>query len=93
LFAYPIQWSSLDTHEVIRLQLSNWIVKKIIEYLGEEEESLTQFIVTKLTSHCSPHELMEELNMVLDEDAEPFVMKLWRMLIYYSLKIQYTNTA
>jgi len=24
--------------------------------------------------------------MVLDEAAEPFVLKLWRMLVYYSVK-------
>jgi hypothetical protein len=93
LFAYPINWQSLDAHQVINAQLSNWIVKKIIEYLGVEEESLTKFIVSKLLSHCQAHELMEELNMVLDEDAENFVMKLWKMLIYYSLKIQYTGSA
>lgn len=93
LFAYPINWQSLDMHHVINAQLSNWIVKKIIEYLGEEEESLTKFILSKLLSHCQAHELMEELNMVLEEDAENFVMKLWKMLIYYSLKIQYTGSA
>lgn len=63
-----------------------WIVKKIVEYLGEEEESLTAFVVGKLDASCRPAELVAELSMVLDQDAEQFVLKLWRMLIYYSLK-------
>jgi len=86
LFAYAIDWSALESQEIITKQLSSWIVKKIIEYLGEEEESLTMFIISKLQSRCSAEELIEELNMVLDADAEQFVMKLWKMLVFYSLK-------
>lgn len=85
LFAYPIQWTVIDKHDVVRAYLHKWIVKKIVDFLGEEETSLTSFIESKLVSHCRPEELVEELTMVLDEDSEGFVMKLWRMLVYYSL--------
>jgi len=53
---------------------------------GEEEESLTDFIVSKLQNRRPPDEILEELSVVLDDDAEQFVVKLWRMLVYYSLK-------
>ncbi len=86
MFAYPINWAIIERHGLIESTMRAWIVKKIIEYLGEEEESLTTFIVSKLSVGCQPSELMDELSMVLDEDAEQFVLKLWRMLIYYSIK-------
>jgi hypothetical protein len=38
--------------------------------------------MTKLQRRCPPGALLTELTAVLDDDAEPFVVKLWRMLIY-----------
>lgn len=40
----------------------------------------------KLQSRCRAEDLLEELSVVLDDAAEPFVLKLWRMLVYYSVK-------
>ena len=69
--------------------MRQWVAKKVQEYLGEEEDSLCEFILSKLRAHCAPQELLEELLLVLDEDAAaPFVLKLWRMLVYYSIKNQ-----
>ena len=56
-------------------------------YTGETEAALTEFILTKLTSQCTPEALQEEMTAVLDDDAETFVIKLWRMLIFSILKI------
>lgn len=88
LFVYPIDWGVIERAGIIASTMRGWIVKKVAEYLGEEEESLTAFIVGKLDANCRPAELVQELSMVLDEDAEQFVLKLWRMLVYYSLKGQ-----
>ena len=30
----------------------------------------------------------EEVQAVLDKDTEPFVSNLWRMIVFYQLKIQ-----
>eukprot|EP01038_Epipyxis_sp_PR26KG_P008587 gene8587-11602_t len=89
LFAYELNWNAIEKHKIISNTMKSWVVKKIVEYLGEEEESLTTFIIMKLNSRCQPQELLEELSMVLDEDSEQFVLKLWRMLIFYSLKVQH----
>lgn len=72
--------------QIVDGTIKNWVVRKIIEYLGEEEATLTDFIITKLKSRCPPNELLTELAAVLDEDAETFVIKLWRMLIFSMLK-------
>lgn len=91
LFAQPVQWALLHKQNVIQGHLREWIVKKIVEYLGEEEESLTSFIVDKLQQPqgIAATELQEELTMVLDADSETFVVKLWKMLMVYSLKCEH----
>jgi RNA-binding protein 25 len=86
VFAYPIDWLKADRIDVIDKSMKPWIQKKVVEYLGEEEETLISFILSKLKSHCSPENLLKELEAVLEEDTEPFVIKLWRMLIFMLLK-------
>ena len=64
-----------------------WLRKKTVEFLGEEEETLIAFILGKMKRRCHPNEILEEVEQVLDDDAQPFVIKLWRMLLY-NIKIQ-----
>jgi RNA-binding protein 25 len=62
--------------------LKSWVNKKIAEYIGGEEETLLEFVVGKVSLHCAPQALVEDLKEVLNEDAEIFVVKLWRMLLF-----------
>jgi RNA-binding protein 25 len=59
-----------------------WINKKIAEYIGEEELALLDFICNKLQSKSSAQSILDDVAMVLDEEAEVFVVKMWRLLIY-----------
>lgn len=54
LFAYKINWQVVEAHNIIQSKMRPWIVKKIIEYLGEEEKTLTEFILTKLEQRALP---------------------------------------
>lgn len=54
LFAFPINWQIVESHNIIQSKMRPWIVKKIIEYLGEEEKTLTEFILTKLGQRAPP---------------------------------------
>lgn len=54
LFAYEINWQVVEAHNIIQSKMRPWIVKKIIEYLGEEEKTLTEFILTKLGQRSPP---------------------------------------
>ena len=54
LFSYAVDWKSLETRQVIDKTMRPWVSRKMIEYLGEEEESLTAFIVQKLKARCLP---------------------------------------
>jgi len=43
-------------------------------------------VVEKVGEHLSAKDMVGELEPVLDNEAEPFVIKHWRMLIYETLK-------
>jgi len=82
LFAIEIDWTLIDKNKIIDKKMKPWVVKKIVEYLGEEEKTLIDFIMGKITSHTPPAEMLVQLSPVLDEEAEIFVVKMWRMLVY-----------
>ena len=69
--------------------MRSWVTKKIIEYLGEEEKTLIDFILSKITSHTPPHEVLEQIGLVLDDEANTFVLKMWRMLVFEMLTVQH----
>lgn len=66
--------------------MRSFVDKKIQENLGESVPSLVEFVIGKLQLHYSPEELVSDLVAVLDEDAEIFVSKCWRMLIYEMIR-------
>uniref|UniRef100_G3PJW5 RNA binding motif protein 25b n=1 Tax=Gasterosteus aculeatus aculeatus TaxID=481459 RepID=G3PJW5_GASAC len=81
LFLYPLDWSMVDTTLMDR-RVRPWINKKIIEYIGEEEATLVDFVCTKVMAHSLPQSILDDVATVLDEEAEVFIVKMWRLLIY-----------
>ena len=69
-------------HKIIERKMKPWVTKKILEYLGEEEKTLIDFIMGKIAGHTAPGEILQQLALVLDEEADMFVLKMWRMLVY-----------
>lgn len=41
-----------------------WINKKIIEYIGEEEATLVDFVCSKVMAHSSPQSILDDVAMV-----------------------------
>lgn len=68
--------------ERIHEKMRPWIGKKIAEFLGEEESTLVDFILQSMLKHDSAEKMLELLDPLLDEEAELFVLKMWRMLIF-----------
>ena len=81
LFAYNIDWDLVDG-QLMEKRIRPWVNKKIAEYIGEPEPTLTDFICTKVLAGSAPKAILEDVQMVLDEEAEVFVVKMWRLLIY-----------
>ena len=81
LWTYSIKWSFLD-NTIVDSKLGPFLKTKIAEFIGEEDAVLFQFVLDKIRSHSSAQSILDELLPVLDDEAEPFVMRLWHMVIY-----------
>lgn len=81
LFEYPIDWDLVD-NPLMEKRIRPWVNKKISEYIGEPEPTLTDFICSKVLAGSRPDAVLEDVRMVLDEEADVFVVKMWRLLIY-----------
>ncbi|KAL6883150.1 hypothetical protein HDV57DRAFT_509362 [Trichoderma longibrachiatum] len=83
LWAWEVKWEFMDD-AVVRDKLRPFVEKKIVEYLGVQEEMLVEAVEEHLRKHGSAGELVEELEGALDDEAEDLVKKLWRMLIFFT---------
>uniref|UniRef100_A0A0B7AI40 PWI domain-containing protein n=3 Tax=Arion vulgaris TaxID=1028688 RepID=A0A0B7AI40_9EUPU len=81
LYAYTVDWDIVDQN-LMDKRIKPWVTKKIIEYIGEEEPTLTEFICQKVVAKSTPQSIQNDVAMILDEEAEVFVVKMWRLLVY-----------
>lgn len=63
--------------------LKQYVTSRIVDYLGEEESTLIEFIMKELSKEggCTTMSLLEEMKMVLDEECEDFVLSLYRKMM------------
>ncbi|KAM0273874.1 hypothetical protein ACHAQH_008169 [Verticillium albo-atrum] len=83
LWKWDVQWEHLDD-SIIREKLRPFVEKKIVEYLGVQEELLVEVVEEHLRKHGKPEDLVEELRGALDDEAEDMAKKLWRMVIFFT---------
>lgn len=87
LFSYEINWAVYDKND-LHERMRPWISKKITEFLGEEETTLVDYIVSTTREHVDASEVLHRLQTILDDEAEMFVLKMWRMLIFEIKKVE-----
>ncbi|XP_042445350.1 RNA-binding protein 25-like isoform X1 [Zingiber officinale] len=87
LFVYEINWDVYDKHQ-LHERMRPWISKKITEFLGEEEATLVDYIVSCIKDHVQASTMLEMLQSILDDESEMFVLKMWRMLIFEIKKVE-----
>ncbi|KAL4764824.1 uncharacterized protein BDW70DRAFT_170143 [Aspergillus foveolatus] len=83
LWKWEIKWEFVD-ESVVSEQLKPFVEKKIVEYLGVQEQMLVDVVEEHVRKRGNPQELVEQLEEALDEEAEVLVRKLWRMIIFFS---------
>ncbi|KAG6007249.1 hypothetical protein E4U43_000341 [Claviceps pusilla] len=83
LWNWDVKWDYMDD-SVVRDKLRPFVEKKVVDYLGVQEEMLVEAVEEHLRKHGTAPALVEELEGALDEDAEDLVKKLWRMVIFFT---------
>ncbi|KAL6601200.1 hypothetical protein U3516DRAFT_802251 [Neocallimastix sp. 'constans'] len=83
LWKWDIQWKYIDDI-LLKEKIIPFVGKKIKEYFGVEEKDMVDFIIDYIKNYKNAEQLYNELKPALDEEAEVFVMKIWRMLIFES---------
>ena len=63
LFAYQLDWSAID-NSLMERKIRPWINKKIIEYIGEPEPTLVDFICSKVLAGSQPQVILQDVQMV-----------------------------
>eukprot|EP00002_Diphylleia_rotans_P003041 TRINITY_DN1202_c0_g1_i6.p1 TRINITY_DN1202_c0_g1~~TRINITY_DN1202_c0_g1_i6.p1 ORF type:complete len:388 (-),score=82.79 TRINITY_DN1202_c0_g1_i6:379-1542(-) len=87
LFGMPLNWEVALGGEIMP-KIRTYVSKKIAEYLGFADESITNIVLDKLRKRITPQELTEELLGLLESDADHFVVMLWRKIIFETLCAQ-----
>lgn len=62
LFNHPLDRTEIDG--TIKKKVQSWINKKIIEYIGEPEPTLVDFICSKLIAGSTPQSILDDVKMV-----------------------------
>ncbi|KAF1913207.1 hypothetical protein BDU57DRAFT_521961 [Ampelomyces quisqualis] len=83
LWKWPVSWSHLLEKKIDK-DIRDWTANKALELTGVQDEDLVEAVVGHLREKGGPQALVEELEIVLDEEAETLVRKLWRMVVWYS---------
>ncbi|RMZ88173.1 hypothetical protein DV736_g4597, partial [Chaetothyriales sp. CBS 134916] len=83
LSAWSVKWDHID-ESIIAERLKPFIEKKIVEYLGVQEDMLVDVVVSGLQARKGAGEIKEELEGALgDEESEGLVRKVWRMVVFW----------
>jgi len=87
-FAFEIDWKIVHDNNIIERKLRSWVKKKVGEYVGSGEGPMVDFILRKVHIHTAPDTILAEIEGFLDDEAENFTLKMWRMLIFEVLRCQ-----
>ncbi|KAL1592293.1 hypothetical protein SLS60_011370 [Paraconiothyrium brasiliense] len=83
LWKWPVSWEHLPDKNIDE-DIKKWAANKVLDLLGVQEDMIVDTIVEHLRSNGSAEALVDNLEPVLEDEAESLVKKLWRMVIYYS---------
>ncbi|KAF2718656.1 hypothetical protein K431DRAFT_287536 [Polychaeton citri CBS 116435] len=83
LFEYQVKWNFL-TPSVIDAEIKPFVTKKVVEYLGVQEDFLVDSTVDAIKAKKSANEVVGVLADVLEDEAEVMVKKVWRLVVFWS---------
>jgi len=84
VYKYPIKWNHFNAAS--QAKVAQWVGKKVKEMLGAEEPTLADFFVQLLARHTPAATMEQEAFQILEKDAAPFTLKLYRIVIHETEK-------
>ncbi|KAM9999804.1 hypothetical protein ACTFIZ_008282 [Dictyostelium cf. discoideum] len=94
IFKFKIDWNYVDKNpSIINESMKAWITTKVIEFFGAKEDELIDFILNLLKTHLEPTNIILKLRDVFENNADDFVLQLWRILLYYISNTIANNTT
>lgn len=85
VFSQPVEWKHVD-EDFIQNMILPEVRQQFQKYFeGEADDDssaveLVEFVLDHIRHHKPPQDLVEGLEMVLVEEAAPFVTRIWRIL-------------
>lgn len=83
----PINWDAFEAAQPkMGIKVGKWVSGQIEKLLGQQEDTLLNFVQDELKKHSSPNTMLSELSPILDLEAEEFVLKLYQIVVFESSK-------
>ncbi|OCF31872.1 hypothetical protein I317_02949 [Kwoniella heveanensis CBS 569] len=83
LWRIEIEWAALR-ESVVQNKIKPFVQNKITDFLGELDQDLADFVLEHIKDKKGADDLVDGLEPILAEDAESFVIQLWRLLAFES---------
>lgn len=82
LFATPLQYRYLS-QKVVNDQIRPFVERKIVDYLGVQEDLLVDTVLDGLRDKRPAKEILSELEPALEEEATELMKKVWRLGVFW----------
>mmetsp|Transcript_103394 Transcript_103394/g.287911 ORF Transcript_103394/g.287911 Transcript_103394/m.287911 type:complete len:808 (+) Transcript_103394:208-2631(+) len=82
LFRMELNLSFLRNEKILEKKLRPWLERKVDLCMGGPQSDLVEYILRRVNASSMPDTLISELTRYLDDNAEPLVERMWRMLAF-----------
>jgi hypothetical protein len=83
LYSWPVQWQYI-TPQVLAEEIRPFVEKRVVDYLGVQEDFLVDVVVEGLKEKKKAEDLIQELAEGMEDEAEPLIRKVWRRIVFWS---------
>merc|ERR1712032_1801745 len=63
-------------------KLRPWLERKIDLFMGGPQSDLVEYVLRRVNASSMPDALISDLTRYLDDNAEPLIERMWRMLAF-----------
>jgi len=82
LFRLELNLGFLRAEKILERKLRPWLERKVDLCMGGPQSDLVEYILRRINANSMPDSLISELTRYLDDNAEPLVERMWRMLAF-----------